>query len=371
MAAALVPATDNRPALPARLRAWISSTNPATPAYLGASGVFTLLLAGNVANTIDNGNLWTFNQRLSVAILGTLAGLPWTAILGYHVNQARRLFRAGHTLADLRSALEVARRERAESDELSDRSETRMTRVLRNSFYGAGAWGGVTMVLGLMKVIHERVIGPWPFILPLVTTAALGVACNILEVPMMPDVIRRQIKPGLRDRLWRGRIGEWLAKRLKAPERSVVAGASAFRATEAALGVAASELFAALPKAYRERFAELPAIVEALEARAAGARAEADVVAALAPAGTVDADVLADRRRAAAAQLAQSVAALEAIRLDLLRLHAGASDLAPLTTLIDAARVAGEDVRRLAEAQEEVDGMTGRKRGAGRIETPV
>jgi hypothetical protein len=36
-------------------------------------------------------------------------------------------------------------------------------------------------------------------------------------------------------------------------------------------------------------------------------------------------------------------------------LHAGASDLAPLTTLIDAARLIGEDVRRLAEAQREVD----------------
>ena len=56
----------------------------------------------------------------------------------------------------------------------------------------------------------------------------------------------------------------------------------------------------------------------------------------------------------AAAQLSESVAALEGIRLDLLRLHAGASDLAPLTTLMDAARVLGEDVSRLADAQREL-----------------
>ena len=99
----------------------------------------------------------------------------------------------------------------------------------------------------------------------------------------------------------------------------------AFRATEAALGVAASELFAALPKEYREQLAELPAIVAALEARAAEARAEIDVVAALAPSGSVDAEVLAARKKAAAAHLAESVAALEGIRLDLLRLHAGAA----------------------------------------------
>jgi eukaryotic-like serine/threonine-protein kinase len=128
-----------------------------------------------------------------------------------------------------------------------------------------------------------------------------------------------------------------------------------FRPTEAALGVAASELFAALPKAYREQLAELPAIVAALEARASEARAEVDMLAALAPSGSADAGVLETRRGAASAHLAGSVAALEGIRLDLLRLHGGAGDLAPLTTLMDAARVAGEDVRRLADAQREVD----------------
>ncbi len=114
-----------------------------------------------------------------------------------------------------------------------------------------------------------------------------------------------------------------------------------------------------------------PAIVAALEARAAGARAEMDVVAALAPSGSNDAEVLEARRAAAAAQLAQSVAALEAVRLDLLRLHADAGDLAPLTTLIDAARVLGDDMGRLADARREADGAAAPRRvGAGRIPTP-
>ena len=64
------------------------------------------------------------------------------------------------------------------------------------------------------------------------------------------------------------------------------------------------------------------------------------------------------------------MAALESIRLDLLRLHAGAGDLAPLTTLIDAARVVGEDVRRLADAQREADVASGR-RPDERIGTPT
>ena len=55
----------------------------------------------------------------------------------------------------------------------------------------------------------------------------------------------------------------------------------------------------------------------------------------------------------------------------LLRLHAGASDLAPLTTLMDAARLVGEDVNRLADAQREVEDAAGRSLGAGRTPTPA
>jgi eukaryotic-like serine/threonine-protein kinase len=219
-------------------------------------------------------------------------------------------------------------------------------------------------------VIHEnRTRLVWIFG-PVLSTMFLGAVSNALDVPFIPDRIRNWWQTGIRDRLWNSRVGEWLARRLGAAERSRAVGGGAFRATESALGVAASELFAALPKDYRERFAELPAIVAALEARAAGARAEADVVAALAPSGAVDAELLAARREAAAAQLAQSVAALEGIRLDLLRLHAGASDLAPLTTLMDAARLLSDDVNRLAEAQKEADAAATRGAGAARIATP-
>jgi hypothetical protein len=97
-----------------------------------------------------------------------------------------------------------------------------------------------------------------------------------------------------------------------------------------------------------------------------------DEIAALAPSGSVDADELETRRSTASAHLAESVAALEGIRLDLLRLHAGAGDLAPLTTLIDAARLLGEDVSRLADARREADEAAApRLDGARRIATPA
>ncbi|CAN5319893.1 hypothetical protein BH09GEM1_BH09GEM1_41810 [soil metagenome] len=373
LAAALAPTVDSRPALPPSLRAWLGASNPAAPVYIAASGLFTVMLLGNVANTINNGSLWTVKEQHDVALLVTLATLPLVPLLGYHLNQARRLFRAGHSLADLRSAMDIAGKERSEGEALAAQErETSLGRLLRTAFYGTGTWGAVTFFLAVTGGLHEPNMSPWWFVGPLFSTALLGAVCNVLDIRMIPDVIRNQIKPGLRDRLWRTRLGGWLARRLHAPEQSRLAGASAFRATEAALGVAASELFEALPKAYRGQLSGLPATVAALEAQAAAARADIDVIVALAPSGSVEAEGLEVRRANASRHLAESVAALEGIRLDLLRLHAGAGDLAPLTTLIDAARMLGEDVNRLADARREVDDVAHpRLPAARRVATPA
>jgi serine/threonine-protein kinase len=59
-------------------------------------------------------------------------------------------------------------------------------------------------------------------------------------------------------------------------------------------------------------------------------------------------------RDAAKRDLGESVAALESIRLDLLRLHGGASDLRPITTVLEAARELGDELDRLGRAQREV-----------------
>ena len=369
LAAALAPAPDPRPALPATLRAWLAARNPLLVPYTGWCAAFgTLTLANLIA--------WVTGNRpdgpADIVLLTAITSLPLFPIVGFHLNQARRQFRAGHTLADLRTALEVGRRERAETEALALESEEPFGhRLLRLATVGAGTWLAVTVGLLLQGTIHENRVGiPW-ILGPVLTTMALGAMSNALDVQFIPTRLREWWQTGIRDRLWHSRAGEWLARRLGAPERSRPGSASVFRATEAALGVAASELFAALPKAYREQLSALPATVAALEARAAEGRAEIEVLAALAPSGTADAGILAARREAAAAHLAESVAALEGIRLDLLRLHAGAVDLAPLTTLLDAARLLGEDVSRLADAQRDADAAAGRMSGARRIPTPA
>jgi predicted Ser/Thr protein kinase len=363
LAAALASPPDTRPALPPTLRAWLGAKNPLLVPYLGWSAGLGALTVGNLF-AWATGNPGSGPEDVLFLVAATL--LPVFPIVGFHLNQARRQFLAGHTLTDLRSALEIARRERAETEAVVREGEEPLAhRALRVATVASATWLAVTFGLLFLGVVHENRIGIGWLLMPILTTMGLGALSNALDITFIPDRIREWWQTGIRDRLWNSGAGQWLARRLGAPERSMLAGASAFRATEAALGVAASELFAALPKAYREQLSELPAIVAAFEARAAEARAEVELVSALAPSGSVDADVLAARRKAATERLAESVAALEGIRLDLLRLHANADDLAPLTTLIDAARLLGEDLSRLAEAQQEAESAARRGLEAG------
>lgn len=368
LADALAPAADARPALPPSLRAWLGARNPLAAPYLAWSGVFGTLTTVNLA-------VWLAGNRPAgprdIVLLAGIASLPLLPIIGFHINQAYRQFKAGHTLADLRAAIEIGRRERAETEALARQgTEPRFHGLLRGATIASATWLASTFGLLAAGVIHENRNPVVLILAPVFTTMALGAVSNALDVQFIPTKLRAWWQTGIRDRLWNSRLGSWLARRLGAPEQSRAIGGGVFRPTESALGVAAAELFQALPKAYQEQLDDLPAIVASLQAHAAEARAEMEVVDAMAASGADD-DVLSARRTAAKEHLAESVAALESIRLDLLRLHAGATDLAPLTTLMDAARRVGEDVHRLAEAQREADDAAGLERGSRRIPTPT
>ena len=99
LAAALAPTADARPALPPTLRAWLGARNPLLVPYMAWSGaVGGLTLANLIA--------WVTGNRpdgpADIVFLAAVASLPLLPDVGFHLNQARRQFRAGHTLADLR-----------------------------------------------------------------------------------------------------------------------------------------------------------------------------------------------------------------------------------------------------------------------------
>jgi hypothetical protein len=353
LADALAP-NEARPALPPTLRAWLNTRNPLVMPFMGISAMFSFMTMMNVVAVLQTNRPGGVRDIIMLAVLAMSPILP---IVGFHLNQARRQFKAGHTLADLRDAIEVGRDEQAETEAVAELPEEPAGhRTLRIATVASATWLATTLALFATGVVHEATTNSfWWVLVPMGITAILGAVSNALGVRYVPGTLRKWWQAGIRDRLWKSRLGAWFARRLGAPEQSRLAGASAFRATEVALGVAASELFAKLPEEFRSQLGELPVIVAGLEARAAEARAEIEMVAAMAPTEKEGAQVLLTRRTAAQSRLADSVAALEGIRLDLLRLHANATDLAPLTTLMDAVRVIGEDVTRLADAQRDVE----------------
>ena len=161
-------------------------------------------------------------------------------------------------------------------------------------------------------------------------------------------------------------MGRWLTKlaRIKLGARS----AGADRPTEMAIAFSAQALYDELPKPLRQSLGNVPALVDQLEQQARAMRehmAALDESIASARAGraslqvgerqeSVVADLTAARTRASE-QLADLLAALEATRLDLLRLRAGQGTPDQITHTMTAARELGDDVERLLAARAEID----------------
>ncbi len=143
--------------------------------------------------------------------------------------------------------------------------------------------------------------------------------------------------------------------------------------TEVVLHHAATGLFSALPKPFRERLADLPDLVTRLDAAAQGLRRrEEELLAALAQAGATPrggspqlgennerrqaliGDLEATRKRVRQ-RLTNALTALEGLRIGLLRLSAGVGKPDDITPDLEAARDLGERIRLMLEAGDEVD----------------
>ncbi len=379
MAAALAPESDDRPQLSAALRAWLTARNPATIAYAVWSGFTVIPFLSDLGNFVNYHHLASL---LDMVMWTALATAPLGAVVAFHAGQARRLFRTGYMLADLRGALDVARRERrdadgAEHEPIAGRGAAALRAATRGT---TSLWLALTFGMPLVSLTLEKrhILVPFGLVLggqfaAFIATVGLLVTAKLMHVPILPERVRLFLRNdvSIRERLWQSRFGAFLARHLGAPERSRPTGIGAFQATELALDIAAADLFAALPAAYRAQLGALPSVVASLRERAEAARKEIESLDVL-PQHATDATDLASRRDDARTQLARAVAALEGVRIDLLRLHAAASDLAPLTTLLDAARELGAHAARLAEAQREVSDAVNRGRvGPARVPTPA
>jgi len=161
--------------------------------------------------------------------------------------------------------------------------------------------------------------------------------------------------------VWEGPVGRVLFG-LARPfvNKKTLPAAATHRATELALSLAASQLFESLPKATRAALKDLPDVVEKLESDAGRMRERLNMLNdALGPDTATEADgaaaELREVRDQVRARLKDAVAALEKIRLNLLKLHAGSGTVQSVTTDLGLAREVAADVDRLLEARQELE----------------
>ncbi len=128
---------------------------------------------------------------------------------------------------------------------------------------------------------------------------------------------------GAWNRIWASKFGRFFFRvssiGMKEPERKVLPSSDA---TELVLGRAATEIYEDLPSDVRSRLSDVPQVVEKLERDAEALR----------------------RRGITGEQLSTTVAALENVRLGLLRLRAGVGSIADLTSDLQRAQEIGERI---------------------------
>jgi hypothetical protein len=294
----------------------------------------------------------------------------------------RRVLAAGYGLDDIRLALrERAAQAREELAFEMGAEPTLFGRVVR--------WGTLAALTASIAAAGVIVIvpgGATDAMAKLWFWSSVATAAGAVVGRIFPG---KRVKAGdparsLQSRLWSGKAGEWLARivgwKLKRP---ALPPAAAHRPTEIALGLAVSALFEALPKRTRQELKDVPAAVRRLEADAQALRARVEELSALlAGAGedgvaarsvslrravseggaTVEArlqlrEALSSERDRLAQRLAASVAALENLRLDLLRLTAGVGTPDQLSADLRAAREIGSEVDALLAGGRDVEAL--------------
>ena len=189
-----------------------------------------------------------------------------------------------------------------------------------------------------------------------------GVASTALTLAWLGVVQRRRdVDVEFWSAAWGGRFGSCafsVAQRLRGTK--AVRPAMTHRATELSLSMATEQLFESLPAPSRSALRELPNVLQTLQRDAQRLRAQyeqlQDALGSADSRSNPEAWQAVQRDRDFVhARLRDCVAAMETLRLGLLRLHAGSTSLESLTTHLDLAADVSADVERLVAAHQEVD----------------
>jgi predicted Ser/Thr protein kinase len=350
LADALAPALEKRPEVPVPIRVLLDRRRAG---LLVVPFAMTLPLAsGLIAQMAHHGvTMRGVGGVLAVALIGI--GGPITMIVG----RVRRLLRLGYAPEDIAVALRTSYARRREEFLF----EFGPQRSKRERLFRVAGIAGLVVALGSGAV---ALVGHQPLLVPLaVVSAYVGILGTAVSKKW--SRLRNATDP-LWSRFWQGRPGRLLARiaSIRLGQRAVAAN----RPTELAIAMSAEAVFATLSKDLRQSLGDVPEALRGLEARARNARARiAELDVAITDAerqpgrvGSIDrrdslVRDLTAARSIAEARLAEVVTALENLRLDLLRLRAGAGSTDGITRDIAAAKALGDEADRLLAASREVD----------------
>ena len=307
-----------------------------------------------------------------LALFASMTVVP----LGVLLNRARRLLASGFDQQDIGAAfrreLDEGREERVYEFGRESSLYERVTRLFAAGGLAATALSGLILVTTPWDVAIEIYGGALTGIFAMSLTA--GTTATLMWAYRLNQ--RIDLDTRLWAWLWTGSLGRLLFRLARPLIRARTLPAPAtHRATELALGLAAEKLYEQLPRETRHRLRELPAAIRRLEQDAQRMRARLedlnDVVGfdGAVDTGTPTGD-LGQRRAAVAAdlrgerdaalrRLGDVVAALETIRLNLLKLHAGATSVQTLTTDLGLAREVSAEIDRLLQGHREAEQALG------------
>jgi eukaryotic-like serine/threonine-protein kinase len=337
MAEAFAPPLPLTADLPVPVRIWAERGRELKGFYV----IWSLIFYGlaTLAFTVQMQEGWILPGKVIFDFFLMAIPAPWLGHALWRLVETRHTLEAGATIEDLRHATEVTRARREEELRFAaTRPVHWLPKLVRRITYTAWAASLGVLITGRALDVNFLKSG-WfaAFVLP--TLIVLGGGLVGLVVPGRrlgaSDPWAR-----LRTWFWRNTPGKLFAKvaALGLPKRNALAGWSAWRPTEVALGSATETLHAALPAAQRDALADLPAVVARLEHEAVLARARLD---------RGDEGPWAERLEAA-------VSAIETLRLGLLRVHAEQAEAGSLTTDLETARELAERIGYIVDAVEDV-----------------
>jgi predicted Ser/Thr protein kinase len=304
--------------------------------------------------------------------LSTFWGIAIGGPFAYFVGAARRLLHQGFDHTDIgpafRTEIELAREELSMEHRVGAAPLERWLPAIAKStsVVSIALWGLVFLdprEAGLFGAILTGYARPSA----IVVTWLLGVSTITAVLSTVSLLTLRQqqrdVDTEFWAKIWLGRIGKAafsLARRLLGKRAPRVA--MTHRATELSLGMAAEQLYDSLPRESQRALGDLPPVLKRLQQDAQLLRKHYDgLQEALGEAGAAAASDqyagVRETRDTVHAKLGETVGALETIRLNLLRLHAGSTTIAGLTTHLGFAAEVSRDVERLIAARDDVDRM--------------